>query len=130
MNQQNNRSCNILCWNIGGINSERKWLALSDKIFESSCSIICLQETKREHFDHSYIRKFCPRRFDKFVFQPSFGNSGVLIVIWNSSVATGTMIESHPYVITMQFVSNSSLHENWSLSNIYGQWPLCWRIKR
>lgn len=53
MNQQNNRSCNILFWNIGGINSEQKWLALFDEISESSCSIICLQETKREHFDHS-----------------------------------------------------------------------------
>lgn len=92
-------------------------------IHSASCSIICLQETKRGHFDHSYLRKFCPRRFDKFVFQPSIGASGGLIIIWNSSILTiltGTMVPCLPYVITVQFTSNSSLHENWFVSNIYG----------
>jgi exonuclease III len=104
MNYNNNINCNILCWNIRGINSAQKWLALSEKISESACSIICLQETKREHFDHSYIRKFCPRRFDKFIFHPSNGTSGGIIIIWNSSILTGSLIENLPYAITVQFV--------------------------
>ena len=38
---------NILCWNIRGVNSEPKCLALRNKIDESNCSIVCLQETKK-----------------------------------------------------------------------------------
>jgi hypothetical protein len=37
-----NRSWNILCWNIRGINSESKWDTLRNKIDESAASIICL----------------------------------------------------------------------------------------
>jgi hypothetical protein len=36
-------------------------LALENKIEESGCDIICLQETKRQTFDMDYIKKICPR---------------------------------------------------------------------
>ena len=52
-----NRSWNILNWNIRGINSEDKWLALRQKIDESDCNILSLQETKREIFDAAYLKK-------------------------------------------------------------------------
>jgi exonuclease III len=61
----------ILFWNIRGFNDESKWLAFKNKIEESGCAIVCLQETKKESFDHSFLRKVCPRRFDKFEFVPS-----------------------------------------------------------
>jgi exonuclease III len=56
----------ILNWNLRGINSEKKWLALASKIEESNCDIICLQETKRESFDMEYIKKFCPKKSINF----------------------------------------------------------------
>lgn len=72
----NNRSWNLLCWNIRGINVVEKCDAVRDKIEESACAVLCLQETKREHFDMSYIRKFAPRRFDQFDCIPSVGALG------------------------------------------------------
>jgi exonuclease III len=53
----NCKSWKIMNWNLRGINSEKKWLALYNKIEESGCDIICLQETKREPFDLAYIKK-------------------------------------------------------------------------
>lgn len=38
---------------------------IRNKIEETSCSIICLQETKKD-LDMAIIRKFVPRRFDKY----------------------------------------------------------------
>ena len=61
-----NRNWNILCCNVRGINLQAKWDALRNKIDESSCAIVCIQETKRDSFDASYIRNFAPRRLDKF----------------------------------------------------------------
>ena len=72
----NNHSWNILCWNVRGINAMEKCDAVWDKIEESACSIVCLRETKREHFEMSFIRKFAPRRFDRFDYIPSVGASG------------------------------------------------------
>lgn len=62
----NSRSWSILNWNIRGLNAENKWLALKQKIEESADGIVCLQETKREVFDLTYINNFCPHRFNKF----------------------------------------------------------------
>uniref|UniRef100_A0A8R7QBN0 Endonuclease/exonuclease/phosphatase domain-containing protein n=1 Tax=Triticum urartu TaxID=4572 RepID=A0A8R7QBN0_TRIUA len=78
-----NTNWNILNWNIRGINSKDKWTAISNKIEESGCAILCLQETKKENFDASYIKNFCPRRINKFEFTPSVGASGGLLVAWN-----------------------------------------------
>jgi exonuclease III len=66
----NNKNWKIVKWNIRGIKSDKKWNALSNKIDECGCDIICLQETKRESFDSKYIRNFCPKKFSKFAFVP------------------------------------------------------------
>lgn len=71
------------------MNAVGKWDAVWDKIEESACSIVCLQETKKEHFDMAFIRKFALKRFDQFDFVPSIGASGGLLVVWNSSCFAG-----------------------------------------
>jgi len=115
----NTRDWRILCWNIRGINATEKWDAVREKIDESSCSVICLQETKREHFDISYIRKFAPRHFDRFDYVPSLGASGGILVVWNSAVFSGQIIEKQHFGITLSF---SSMHngDTWNLTTVYG----------
>ena len=66
-----NQHWNVLCWNIRGINDSDKWDAIRQKIEESACSIVCLQETKHSLFDSAYIWNFAPRHFDNFEFFPS-----------------------------------------------------------
>lgn len=85
-NLGDNRAWNVIFLNIRGNNYADKWKALMDKIEERNCSVFCIQETKREHFDNSYIKKFSPKRFDKFAFSPSRGTPGGLLVGWNSKV--------------------------------------------
>lgn len=60
------RQWNVVCWNIRGINSHKKWNAIRSKIQESNCDIVYLQETKREFFDAAYIQNFCPPQFDSY----------------------------------------------------------------
>jgi exonuclease III len=91
------RSINVLVWNIRGINSQAKWDALRDKIYETSPSIVCLQETKRESFNSSYLRKFCPRFLNLFEFAPSVGASGGLIIIWNGNLFSSTLVSSNSW---------------------------------
>jgi hypothetical protein len=85
----------------------------------SGCSIICLQETKKCHFDISFIRSCCPRRFDDFVYVPSIGASGGLIIIWDSSIFSGMVMHCEQFAIFVYFTSTQSA-QSWTLVNVYG----------
>jgi exonuclease III len=115
----NNRIWKIMNWNIRGINSEKKWLALGNKIEECGCEIICLQDTKREHFDLQFIRKFCPKKFSKFLFVPSVGASGGIIIIWNGNLFSGDLAFQNEFSLFVNMTNNLS-NEKWILTNIYG----------
>ena len=60
MNQNDVRDWKVLCWNVRGLNSDDRKRAVRQKIDESACSIVCLQETKCEVIDQHFIRKCCP----------------------------------------------------------------------
>jgi len=105
------RNWNVLCWNIRGINGNKKWDAVRDKINESGCSIVCLQETKRENFDTPFIRQFIPKRLDKYEFVPSIGASGGILVAWNSNLFSGQVLDSQQFGITLEFTSTLSLQK-------------------
>ena len=77
-----------------GLNFEDRQRSVRVKIEESQCSIICLQQTKFEFFDQRAIRKFCPRRFDNFVYSPSVGASGGILVLWCSNVFSGILVDT------------------------------------
>lgn len=118
-NSNNNRSNKILFWNIRGLNSQEKWDAIRNKISESACQILCLQETKRESFDAFYIKKFCPRSMDQFAFFPSVGASGGILTVWNGSVFNGSVIQANSYAVTVKLTSRLD-NKSFFLSNIDG----------
>lgn len=117
--QYNRRLWKVLCWNVRGLNSDKKWTLIKDKITESQCDILCLQETKKELLDSVFIKKFCPSSFDKFEFLPSQGASGGLVTIWKSAMFEGHMVFSNEYAISIKFTSYLDDCE-WILTNVYG----------
>ena len=112
------RSWYIVDWNVRGINSQHRWDEIRAKADESNCHIMCLQETKREHFDHNYIRKFCPRRINQFAYSPSVGNSGGIITLWNGNMFSGTVINISKFQLTIQFICKLSARVIY-ITNIY-----------
>ena len=114
-----NKQWNIRCWNVHGINSEKKHLAIRNAIDTSGCSVICLQETKRTSFDASFVKLFCPKKFDMFAFVPSVGASGGLITLWMSSVFTGVPVFSESFALGVRLTSTQSA-DSWTLVNVYG----------
>jgi exonuclease III len=114
-----NRLWFILSWNIRGINSPEKWPLIRNKIEESNASIICFQETKKGEFDMSFIKKFAPRKFDKFAFVPSDGASGGLLVLWASNTFSGQVLLQETFGLVLEFVSIANA-ETFTLANVYG----------
>jgi len=85
-----------LCWNIRGLNATEKHDAVRDKIKESACSIICLQETKIQNIDMSILQKFVPQRFDKFDFSPSNGASGIVMFSLQPQLTSSLLASRSP----------------------------------
>jgi len=50
------------------MNAEKKWNAIKDRATESHSDVICLQETKKEHFDDMFLRNFCPLLLTNLLF--------------------------------------------------------------
>jgi exonuclease III len=113
-----NREMVILCHNIRGINSDGKHNTIRNKILESGCDIVFLQETMRDHFDITYLNFFCPAIFDCFSFTPSIGASGGTIIIWKSNKLQGEVILENEFAQTVQFMSKLN-GERWILTNVY-----------
>jgi exonuclease III len=109
----------VLCWNIRDLNDKSKQLALMNAINISGCSVVCLQERKKSHFDLAFIKSCCPRRFDDFVYIPSDGASGGLIIIWDSLVFAGMIMHCEKFDVSVHFTSVHS-SQSWTLVNIYG----------
>jgi mannosylglycoprotein endo-beta-mannosidase len=103
---------------VRGLNSEKKWNSIRDKIVESRCEIICLQETKRDQFDLGYIKNFCPADFDAFEFLPSVGASGGILTAWKSSTFEGHLAFTNDFAISVEFTSKLN-NDNWVLTGIY-----------
>jgi hypothetical protein len=84
-----NRSWNILCWKVRGLNDKDKWDPIRNKIDESEANLFCIQETKKASFDLHFIRKFAPKKFDKFDFCPSEGASGGISCLLGFKILLG-----------------------------------------
>lgn len=119
MNTNHTREWKVLCWNVRGLNSDKKWDSIRNKIVESQCDVICLQETKRTSFDIAFVKFFCPTSFDAFEFLPLVGASGGIIVAWKSALFEGHLSFQNSFVILVDFRAKHSDLE-WVLTNVYG----------
>jgi hypothetical protein len=70
-------------------------------------------------FDKAFIKQCCPSNFDEFVYVPSVGASGGLIIIWQSSMFSGMVMHCTSFALSVYF---TSVHNAQSLTivNIYG----------
>jgi exonuclease III len=114
-----NKNKKVLSWNIREMNDSRKWPAIRNTIEESTCIAFCFQETKKNSIDPSFLKKLCPRRFNKFEFHPLDGASGGLLTVWNGSQFFGELIDSNRFALTVKLTSLQSGHQ-WFLTNVYG----------
>lgn len=113
-----NRSWRVLDWNVRGLNSDRKCNSIRDKVIESRSEIVCLQETKKDSFDLNFIKNICPSDFDSFVFNPSVGASGGILVTWKSSAFWGNLVFNNNFAMSVEFTSKLN-NESWILTAVY-----------
>lgn len=75
----------ILCWNIRGINNATARRNLKDLIRDNNPMFVFLQETKCQYLEPISQEYFWSSQDHSWVFSPSRGLSGGLLISWNKS---------------------------------------------
>ena len=88
---------------------------------QSSCDIVCLQETKKENFDSQFLQNICPSNFDALEFLPSNGASGGILIAWKSCLFTANKIFSNDYSLSLEYIS-ARIDAYWVLTSVYGRY--------
>ena len=112
--------CNILNWNVRGLNNPARRKVVRDLVSETKATVIALQETKLEVVDTTIISEVLGQRFeDNFVVLPAAGTrGGILLAVDNQHYRiTSRGIGIHTVTATVQAVSGG---EEWSLTVVYG----------
>jgi hypothetical protein len=93
------------------INDPDKCNAVKAKIEETSCTVFCVQETKCTSFDHTFVRKFAPKQFNKFAYSPSNGVSDGIFMGWNAALFTEEVVYMERFPLTVSFTPVLNLEQ-------------------
>jgi len=76
---------NTLSWNVRGLNSPARCLAVHETLKSTTCHIACLQETKLQNVDNALAGFLGGYRLNSFAHKPAQGTRGGIIILWNDS---------------------------------------------
>lgn len=76
----------ILFWNVRGLNSSIRQDAVRMLVDSAKIDVVCCQETKMHSISRRDILSMLGVEFTEFVFLPSIGNSGGILVAWKRNI--------------------------------------------
>jgi hypothetical protein len=108
----------ILIWNVRGLNGFARQDAVRTLVDSARVDVVCLQETKMVDVSRFLLLRMLGLAFDNFVFLPSVGASGGILVAWKNSigVCAGSGVDEHS--VSVNFHSSTS--SPWWLTCVYG----------
>lgn len=109
----------ILIWNMCGLNSTTRQDSVLVILNSAMIDIVCLQETKMEVVSRRLILSMLGADFDNnFVFLPSVGASGGILMAWRSKVEANWASRSDAHSVSVQFRPDNA--SPWWLTVVYG----------
>ena len=108
----------ILVWNVRGLNSSARQDSVRMLVQSIRADIVCLQETKMEGISQWFVLSTLGPDFCHFVFVPSVGASGGILVAWKQALGTAGNFRVDNHCVSVQFLPTDS--EPWWLTCVYG----------
>lgn len=112
--------CNIINWNVRGLNNPARRKVVRDLVSETRATIVMLQETKLEVVDAVLVTEILGQRFvDNFVVLPASGTRGGILMALDESHYKITQAEIGVHTVTARVAAVSG-GEEWSVTVVYG----------
>lgn len=109
----------ILSWNIRGLGDDLKITTIRNAIRRNHASIVTIQETKKELIDDTLVRKLWGNNGCDYVYLPSEGRSGGILVMWNRAILAMEDNLIGAFSVSIKF-RNFSDNFNWIFTAVYG----------
>jgi exonuclease III len=114
------KDCNILCWNVRGLNDGAKRASVRNQIIISGATVVCLQETKINNWTHNLLVDTAGADMaSNAVSLPSMGVCGGILIAATQCFFT----ISQPYLTTNTITAKITMladNKEWSISGVYG----------
>lgn len=91
---------------------------MRDIVDSSQVDVVCCQETKTQHFSSRDILSMLGAEFTEFVFLPSVGFSGSILVAWKRNTGHTGLQRVDNHCVSVQFCSEEG--HPWWLTCVYG----------
>ena len=114
------KNCNILCWNVRGLNAATQRASVRNTVQSSGATVVCFQETKIAHWTTRLIMETLGQDFaTNYVTLPADGTRGAILIAASdkhfSLQATHNTNHTMSATITMKADDTS-----WTLTGVYG----------
>lgn len=114
------KNCNIICWNVRGLNDGAKRGSVRNQIDSSGATVVCLQETKIANWTHTLINETVGADLAlNAVFLPSTGASGgILLAASQRFFSLGNPhLTPNSVTATITMLADNT---QWSITGVYG----------
>lgn len=114
------KDCNLLCWNVRGLNDGAKRASVRNQVLSTGATIVCLQETKISAWTHSLLVETVGTELaSNAAFLPSVGTcGGILIAASNRFFKLNQQhLTAHTVSVT---VTMRAENKTWTLTGVYG----------
>jgi exonuclease III len=107
----------ILFWNVLDLNGTARQDVVRQTVISSKIDVVCLQETKEEFSRIELIRLLGPG-FDSFIFLPSVGSSGSILIAWRHQLGYQGVFRIDAHSASVQVCPAEG--QPWWLTCVYG----------
>lgn len=114
------KDCNIICWNVRGLNDGAKRATVKNQIISSRATVVCLQETKISNWTHTLITETVGSDLaQNTVFLPSVGASGGILMAASAQFFTlgSPHYTTHSVSATLTMLADNT---QWTITGVYG----------
>jgi hypothetical protein len=122
--------CNILSWNVRGLNSPNKRIMVRNLLRQWRVDIVCLQETKLELISKTVINSIWGCPYVDWCYVAGIGAAGGILLTWDKRVVSRLDMEVGEHVAACSFKNVVDGFE-WAFAGVYGptddcdRWLLC-----
>jgi exonuclease III len=110
---------NIVCWNVRGLNDPDRRSTVLETISNTSCHIVCLQETKLALVDSFIAASIGGQRFQGFAQRPAIGTRGGILILWNKDAVDLSDFDIRTFSISA-LVRSKCGDDAFKLTGVYG----------